>query len=49
MIVTLKIEDVNPRSDEQYVLKRIREYLDTCDPDERIDVKISRAVSMRYT
>lgn len=43
MIITLKIEDINPRVDDQYVLQRVQQYLDECDPDDRADLKIDRA------
>jgi hypothetical protein len=44
MIRTLKIEDIHPRNDTDYVLNKIREFLNSCDPGvDRPDLKISAA------
>jgi hypothetical protein len=43
MIRTLKIEDINSRDDTDYVLNKIREFLNSCDPSDRPDLKISVA------
>jgi hypothetical protein len=42
MIVTLKIDDIRPRDDQRAVIQMIVEYLDNCDPDDRVDLRIGR-------
>lgn len=43
MVIQLKIDDINPRLDDTYVLQRVQKFLDECDPDDRADLKIERA------
>jgi hypothetical protein len=44
MIRTLKIDDINPRDDADYVLNKVREFLNSCDPHTtRPDLKIKSA------
>jgi hypothetical protein len=38
MVIIMRIDDINPRKDKHYVLTRISEFLDNCDPDERPDI-----------
>jgi hypothetical protein len=43
MVRTMKIEDVNPRRDVDYILNKVREFLNSCDPQDRPDIKMTVA------
>jgi len=43
MIKTLKIEDIGAREDVTVVMSMVQDFLNSCDPDDRADLKISVA------
>lgn len=43
MIRTLKLEDVNPRNDTATIQRRVQEFLDSCDPDARVEISLEVA------
>lgn len=40
MIVKLKILDIKPRTDKLYIIAKLIDFLDKCDPDDRPDLTI---------
>jgi hypothetical protein len=40
MIVTLKIRDVDPDKDREWLVCRVAEFLDQLDPGARVDLKV---------
>ena len=40
MIIQNKIINIDPRRDKDSVLKTVGDYLDKCDPDDRINLKL---------
>jgi hypothetical protein len=44
VVKTLKIEDIKPRGDANSLFKMIQEFCDNCDPQDRIDLKITVAI-----
>lgn len=43
MIRKLKLNDVKPREDCDIVLEQVRRFLNSCDPDDRIELAIEVA------
>lgn len=40
MIIELQIRDINPRHDTLFAMRQVEEFINKCDPDDRVDLQI---------